>query len=110
MIDNLKRDGAKVIAYDVQFTEPSEDPAQDNALIEAVRRAGNVVLATTEVGAGGKTRVFGGDVGLRYSRGVAADTGVVNDPGGVIRKAYRVTDIAGHPDAVLNDLRSLMGS
>ena len=35
VIDNVKRDGAKVIAYDVQFTEPSEDPAQDNALIEA---------------------------------------------------------------------------
>jgi len=34
----------------------------------------------------------------------------VIDPQGLIRKAYRVTDIAGHPDAVLDDLRSLMGS
>ena len=30
------------------------------------------------------------------------------DPGGVIRKAYRVTDIAGHPDQVLADLRALV--
>ena len=29
------------------------------------------------------------------------------DPEGRIAKAYRVTDIAGHPDQVLADLRSL---
>src|SRR5258705_2011030 len=50
VIDNLRKSGAKVIAYDVQFTEPTI-PAQDNALIDAVGRApGKVVLATTEVG------------------------------------------------------------
>jgi thioredoxin-dependent peroxiredoxin len=32
------------------------------------------------------------------------------DPDGVIRKAYRVTDIEGHPGEVLEDLRALMGS
>jgi len=32
----------------------------------------------------------------------------VIDPGGTIVKAYRVTDIAGHPDQVLKDLRRLM--
>lgn len=30
------------------------------------------------------------------------------DPGGVIRKAYRVTDVVTHPDEVLADLRQLM--
>lgn len=29
------------------------------------------------------------------------------DPQGVIRKAYRVRDIAGHPEEVLADLRLL---
>jgi peroxiredoxin Q/BCP len=29
------------------------------------------------------------------------------DPQGVIRKAYRVTDVATHPDEVLADLRGL---
>ena len=48
LIDRLKADGARAIVYDVQFTEPTK-PAEDNALLEAVDRAGNVVLATTEV-------------------------------------------------------------
>ena len=32
----------------------------------------------------------------------------VIDPDGVIRKAYRVTDIPAHPGQVLDDLRGLM--
>ena len=43
-----------MIAYDVQFTEPSDDPDADNALIEATRAAGNVVLATTEIAEDGR--------------------------------------------------------
>jgi peroxiredoxin Q/BCP len=31
----------------------------------------------------------------------------VIDPSGVIRRVYRVTDIAGHPGQVLDDLRAL---
>jgi peroxiredoxin len=29
------------------------------------------------------------------------------DPDGMIRKAYRVTDVDAHPDEVLEDLRTL---
>src|SRR5579871_3647348 len=47
-INRLRADGARVIVYDVQFTEPT-DTRDDNALYEAVSRAGNVVLATSEV-------------------------------------------------------------
>ena len=47
-VDRLKQDGAKVIAYDVQFTEAS-DPDEDNALADAVDAARPVVLGTTEV-------------------------------------------------------------
>ena len=32
------------------------------------------------------------------------------DPHGVIRKAYRVRDIAGHPEELLTDLRQLIPS
>lgn len=32
------------------------------------------------------------------------------DPEGVVRKAYRVTDIAAHPDQVLEDFRQLSGA
>jgi CHASE2 domain-containing sensor protein len=59
VIDRLSQDGAKVIAFDVQFTEPTT-PRQDNALIGAVDSARNVVLATTEVDTGGRTNVLGG--------------------------------------------------
>jgi adenylate cyclase len=90
VIDRLAEDGAKVIAYDVQFTEQT-DPANDNALVESVANAGNVVLATTEVDALGRTNVFGGD---EIVREVGARVGNGNfplDPGGVIRRvAYQV--------------------
>ena len=68
-IRNLTKAGAKVIAYDVQFTQPSTRPADDERLIEAVRAAdGRVVLATTAVDPGGKTQIFGGGDVLEYSR------------------------------------------
>ena len=62
VIRNLTRAGAKVIAYDVQFTEPDADhPGDDDKLIEAVRAQPLSVMATTEVDARtGKTRIFGG--------------------------------------------------
>ena len=50
VIDRLRKAGAKVIAYDIQFTEQT-DAADDNALVTAVGRAGNVVLSTTAVDA-----------------------------------------------------------
>src|SRR3954471_18998283 len=44
-IDRLSRDGASAIVYDVQFSERTT-PREDNALIAAVGRARNVLLAT----------------------------------------------------------------
>jgi adenylate cyclase len=65
VIDHLRRAGARAIAYDVQFTEPSgdtpEDKRQDNALIRAVGRAGSrLVLPTTVVDERGEHTVLGG--------------------------------------------------
>ena len=51
-IDRLRRAGARTIVYDVQFTEPTNE-RDDNALYDAVARAGDVVLATTETDANG---------------------------------------------------------
>src|SRR5215204_2824922 len=48
VIDRLTKAGARAIAYDVQFTEPTK-VAEDNALIEAVDRSPRIVLATTAV-------------------------------------------------------------
>src|SRR5919201_4096891 len=62
-IDFLRKAGARTIAYDVQFTEQTK-AREDNALIDAVGRAGDVVLSTTEVDHG-HSNVFGGDDVLR---------------------------------------------
>jgi adenylate cyclase len=98
VIDNLAKDGAKTIAYDVQFTEPGPDPKQDDQLIQSVRDAGNVVLATTEVDKHGKTRIFGGADGLAYSRAVPSDSEYPNDPGGIIRRMeFQVSGLTAFP-------------
>jgi adenylate cyclase len=85
LIDRLREGGAKVIAYDVQFTEPT-DAADDNALIEAVARAGNLVLAATEVNAKGQTDVLGGGGLLRQIHAVAGSALLPTDGDGVIRR------------------------
>jgi adenylate cyclase len=49
LTDRLREAGAAVIAFDVVFAEPSEDPAADAELAAAFRRAANVVLAADEL-------------------------------------------------------------
>jgi len=89
VIDQLRRAGAKTIAVDIQFTEPTA-PAQDNALIEAIERKGGVVLSTTEVDRG-QSRIFGGEEVVRAIGARAANTNVEADPGGTFRKmSYEV--------------------
>ncbi|HSS04376.1 MAG TPA: CHASE2 domain-containing protein [Solirubrobacterales bacterium] len=84
VIDRLQRAGAKVIAFDVQFTEPS-DRVDDNALIEAIGRARKVVLSTTEVGPHGGTSVLGGNEVLRRLGARAGNTSKIPDSDGVLR-------------------------
>ena len=85
VINRLKSAGAKVIAYDVQFTEQTER-REDNALIVAVMRAGNVVLSTTEVDEQGRGNVFGGDDVVRQLGASVGNTVVGTEDDGVIRK------------------------
>ena len=84
-IDALSDDGAEVIAYDIQFTEPSL-PAQDQALKAGVDRADGVVLATTEVTKNGKTDVLGGDDVVARLGADAAISDLPLDPNGVVRR------------------------
>ena len=89
VIDRLRQAGARVIAYDVQFTEPTTIK-EDDALIGAIARArGKVVLATTEVGAGGTTRVLGGDSVLRQVGARPGYTELGPNLGDVVRQ-FRV--------------------
>ena len=45
LVDRLVEDGARTIAFDILFDVPGADPDGDAAFAEAIRRAGNVVLA-----------------------------------------------------------------
>jgi adenylate cyclase len=90
-IEILKDAGAKVIAYDVQFTEQS-NPEDDAALYNAVYQAGNVVLGTSEIAKGGKTRIFGGDEAVKDARARPASAQYDLDPNGVIRRIPYSTD------------------
>jgi adenylate cyclase len=87
VIDRIAADDPAVIAYDVQFSEPSPEK-EDVALAEAIQRAkGRVVLATTEVNDKGEGKFLGApedllrDLGGRFGNGLFP-----NDPGGVIRR------------------------
>jgi adenylate cyclase len=84
VIDRLDRAGARAIAYDVQFTEPTK-VAEDNALIEAVDRAKRIALATTEVDEQGRSRVLGGEE-LLAEIGARSGNAILNQgEGGVLR-------------------------
>jgi len=84
-IDALRRAGARRIVYDVQFTEPTR-AREDAALFDAVHRAGDVVLATTETDGHGGTNVLGGDENVAAARAHAAAANLETDRGGVIHR------------------------
>ena len=86
VIDRLAADGARAIAYDVQFTEPT-DRRDDLALYESIARSkAPVVLATTEVDASGQTDVLGGEEALKQAHAVAAAANLPAESGGIIRR------------------------
>jgi adenylate cyclase len=58
VIDRLRRDGAKVIALDIQFSERSDTEDETFAMLEAIHRARNVVASTTEVDRRGNGNAF----------------------------------------------------
>jgi CHASE2 domain-containing sensor protein len=86
VIDRLREAGVRQIVYDVQFTEPSERPDQDRALLEAVSRARGTVLATDEVDAFGRTNVLGGPRNLGPAGAVVAGGALPDEAGGTIRR------------------------
>jgi adenylate cyclase len=84
VLDRVRRDGARLIAYDIEFTERTED-AEDSALLEAAFRARPTVFAGSKVDEEGNTRVFGD---VETQREIGAHVGSVNfvlSPGGVYR-------------------------
>jgi adenylate cyclase len=86
VIDTLNRDGAKTIAYDVEFLQPTK-PKQDNALINSVARAhGKMVLADSQPDPQGHSGVFGGQQILNQIGARAGNDQIGEDPDGVRRR------------------------
>ncbi len=85
VIDRLRQAGARVIGFDVQFSEES-DRRDDDALIRAIGRAGNVVLSTTVVGPHGSTPILGGDAEVASLGARVGNTSVAPDSDGVVRE------------------------
>lgn len=84
LVGRLSKDGAKVIAFDVEFRGRSSHPKDDDALVRAVDRADNVVLAATATDGHGRTAVFDG---ADLSK-IGARAGIAlypPDAGGVVR-------------------------
>jgi adenylate cyclase len=98
VIDHLREAGAKVIAVDIQFTQPT-DSTDDEALASAIERAhGKVVLATTEVAQNGETAVLGGNGVLSQLGARAASARETVDTDGEIRRfAYAYNGLKSFP-------------
>ena len=103
-IDRLHAAGAKLIAYDVQFTEPTS-PREDTALYEAIGRAGGAILATGESDGHGHTNVLGGDQNLAAIHSRAAATNLTHQSDGAITKfPASVAGVPSMPVAVVQRL------
>jgi adenylate cyclase len=99
VIDTVSRDGAKTIAYDVEFLQPTKI-AEDNALINAVARAGpnKVVLADSQPDPQGRSGVFGGQEVLDQIGARAGNTQIGEDSDGVRRRIpYEVGNMVTFP-------------
>jgi CHASE2 domain-containing sensor protein/predicted Ser/Thr protein kinase len=85
VIDRLRRDRARLIAFDIEFNRPTT-AAQDDALIDAAQRARPVVFATTLIDRSGRTEVLGGALIRRQIGARAGATAALPDSSGVIRR------------------------
>jgi adenylate cyclase len=104
LIDRLREDGAQVIAFDVELRARTR-AADDNALVTAIDKAHNVVLAATETDGHGNTPVLGGTdlAPLGASAGIALFPA---DPDGVVRRMpYTVDGLASFGIAAAEEFR-----
>lgn len=94
LIRKLSKAGAKLIAFDVLFTEPKPDAREDRALAEAIKDAGNVVLAAeyTEVPSqvGPRTRLSLPIPIIRQHALGYGPANLITDPDGIIRSGRLV--------------------
>ncbi len=85
LLDRLRLARPKVIAYDIQFTEPTVS-SDDLALYDAVGRARPVVLATADVTVNGDTRVLGSTANVERVGGRVGAALYPLGPGGIYNR------------------------
>jgi adenylate cyclase len=102
VIDNLRLAGAKAIAVDIEFASET-DPADDNALIEAIGRArGKTVMAAAVLGKGGTFATLGGNEHVRELGARAGEAILTEDSDGVVRRfAYSKEGLRSFPVVAL---------
>ena len=106
VIRRLKRAGAKTIAYDVQFTQPSESAEADNALIRDACRARAQRRAGHDRGRRERQdAIFGGGRGARVQPGRPANSNCsATTSAGVIRRmAFEIDGLETFPMAAARD-------
>jgi CHASE2 domain-containing sensor protein/predicted Ser/Thr protein kinase len=86
VIQRLRADGARVIAFDIEFNRPTT-PAADEALIEAASRARPVVFATSIIDQLGNTEALGGPTVQHEIGAQVGATAAPTDSAGVVRRA-----------------------
>ncbi len=84
-IDALRAAGAAVIAYDLEFVGRTTR-RDDERLLRAIRRAGNVVLASMKFFRSGGSPVLGSPRTVRLVRAQVGFAGFAADKGDVIRR------------------------
>jgi CHASE2 domain-containing sensor protein/tRNA A-37 threonylcarbamoyl transferase component Bud32 len=84
-IKRLHADGARVLAFDIEFNRPTS-AAADEALIEAASRARPVAFATSLIDQFGSTEVLGGPTVQREIGAQVGATAAPTDSAGVIRR------------------------
>jgi CHASE2 domain-containing sensor protein/tRNA A-37 threonylcarbamoyl transferase component Bud32 len=84
-IRRLQADGARVIAFDIEFNRPTSASA-DEALIQAVSRARPVVFATSLIDQRGQTEVLGGPLTQHEIGAQVGATVASTDSAGVVRR------------------------
>ena len=84
-IDRLRKAGAEVIVYDVQFTEQTR-PREDLALFDAVARTPRIALATSETRGPGEHEILGGPENLAETSATAAAANLTTEPGDVLQR------------------------
>lgn len=128
MIDQLDQAGAGPIVYDMLFSQPSPNPAQDRALGEAIKRSGRVYLPEflTDSSQNDPPRIVSSIPEIAQG---AAGVGLAHvrfDNDGVVRRmapfeadgpnlrpdlmtvVHRATRPAGSPDVTRSDAQTLL--